>query len=490
MKKIYLPILIALALLTGLVMDSRAAHPLRPGNPVISPAANSHTVPPTAHVAITYDEAINPATVSPQTFAVHAMQTGQLLQTLAVNGGTIELTPDSPFHAGELVHTSATTATLSAVDGLGPLRPTVWQFRVATAGGVGYFRNSGQALGQTNSQDVGLGDLDGDGDLDAFVANCGPSYIWLNDGLGNFSDSGQRLGPTDCSIRVSLGDIDRDGDLDAVNVLVDLVRVWFNDGLGTFTDSGQSLGSSGGTAAELGDLDGDGDLDLFYTDNNSPSLLFFNNGSGLYTLGSQVFLGGFSNVALGDLDSDGDLDAFAVSARQPPYAVHHIYLNDGTGFFASGQSINNGYPVNSISLGDLDRDGDLDAYFSVIRVGTLGPDQVWLNDGNGVFSDSGQRLGTASTNQAGLGDIDHDGDLDVVTAHVSLPSEIWINQGAGLFERSRQTLGQINSPHLGLGDLDDDGDIDLFLIRYAEPDNVWFNLAFNVFVFLPEIHKR
>ena len=54
------------------------------------------------------------------------------------------------------------------------------------------FVDSNQALGNSNSQDVSLGDLDGDGDLDAFVANWPqPNKIWLNDGNGTFTDSGQ-----------------------------------------------------------------------------------------------------------------------------------------------------------------------------------------------------------------------------------------------------------------------------------------------------------
>ena len=58
---------------------------------------------------------------------------------------------------------------------------------------------------------MSLGDLDGDGDLDAFVANLDEANrVWLNDGSGNFTDSGQSLGDSD-SEGLSLGDLDGDG---------------------------------------------------------------------------------------------------------------------------------------------------------------------------------------------------------------------------------------------------------------------------------------
>ena len=92
------------------------------------------------------------------------------------------------------------------------------------------FVDSGQALGNSASQSVALGDLDGDGDLDAMVANPGnqPNAVWTNDGNGTFTDSGQALGNS-ASLSVALGDLDGDGDLDAmVANFDDPNTVWFN----------------------------------------------------------------------------------------------------------------------------------------------------------------------------------------------------------------------------------------------------------------------
>jgi hypothetical protein len=92
--------------------------------------------------------------------------------------------------------------------------------------------------------------------LDAFVANYGgqANRVWVNDGSGSFSDSGQALGYSD-SRAVALGDVDGDGDLDAFVANANQAnRVWVNDGSGAFTDSGQALGSSVSSGVALGDV--------------------------------------------------------------------------------------------------------------------------------------------------------------------------------------------------------------------------------------------
>ena len=232
----------------------------------------------------------------------------------------------------------------------------------------------GGTLGNSSSFGITLGDLDNDGDLDAFVANHvgQPNRVWINDGSGAFSDSGQLLGNS-FSLDVALGDVDGDGDLDAyvANYSGQPNRVWLNDGLANFTSNGQSLGS-------------------FYS----------------------------IDVSLADLDGDDDLDAFIVNqggAGQP----YRIWKNDGLGNFTdSGQALGNSESYGA-SLGDLDGDGDVDAF--IANYGTSGEaNRVWLNDGLGYFSDSGQALGNSRSFAATLGDLDGDGDLDAFVANVLL----------------------------------------------------------------------
>ncbi|MDG1456248.1 MAG: VCBS repeat-containing protein, partial [Planctomycetota bacterium] len=225
------------------------------------------------------------------------------------------------------------------------------------------FVDSGQALGNYHSEDVALGDFDGDGDLDAWVANryTQSNHVWINDGSGNFTGS-QALGNHD-SFAVDIGDLDGDGDLDAwVTNRNEPNHVWINDGMGNFTDSGQNLGNLFSTDVSLGDVDGDGDLDAWVANYGQANRVWLNQGGdqggtpGTFADSGQVL--GNSNsleVALGDLDGDGDLDAWVANYSQ----ANRVWINDGLGNFAdSSQALGNS-ESRDIALGDLDGDGDL-----------------------------------------------------------------------------------------------------------------------------------
>lgn len=115
---------------------------------------------------------------------------------------------------------------------------------------------------------VDLGDLDGDGDVDALwssTRNDLGAEVWLNNGAGVFSKSSQRIGNQDHAIS-ALGDLDGDGDLDAVVAFANRnegPKVWLNDGAAHFTDSGQILGDEPFRGIDLADQDGDGDIDIW-----------------------------------------------------------------------------------------------------------------------------------------------------------------------------------------------------------------------------------
>ena len=184
----------------------------------VDPAPNSHSAPVGTNVEATFDQPMNAGTGNEDTFVVHGMQSGQLLDApnvFNVSGSTVRLNPSATFKPGELVQVTATTG-IRNQSGEAAAAPFVWQFRAGVTSGTGFFGDSGQSLGDSITKDVALGDLDGDGDLDVITVGqlADPILVWFNDGQGAFVDSGQRLADG-LNFRVELGDIDGDGDLDA-----------------------------------------------------------------------------------------------------------------------------------------------------------------------------------------------------------------------------------------------------------------------------------
>lgn len=121
--------------------------------------------------------------------------------------------------------------------------------------------------------------MDGDGDLDALLGKDGqPDEVWLNNGAGQFTDSGQRLGNARVFDLV-VGDVDGDGDLDfyTANADFEADSVWLNDGMGNFVSGSQTLSTAYGLAAALGDLNGDGDLDVFVGASSSGNAVWLND---------------------------------------------------------------------------------------------------------------------------------------------------------------------------------------------------------------------
>lgn len=350
------------------------------------------------------------------------------------------------------------------------------------------------------THDIVLADLDGDGDLDVFLANGRnespePNTVLLNDGNGNFQDSGQLLGNFE-SQAVALADFDNDGDMDALVSNISWGEYFWNEGDGTFPQK-QSADFPNTDGYFVGlwrfqaaDLNNDGRIDLFLTGccggglagpdefrtiNAHNTVWLSGEGNLPRSTGQRMSLGGSEAVALGDLDGDGDLDAFIANSAHldaamelVKYDPNEVWLNDGQGVFSdSGQRLG-AQRSYSVALGDLDRDGDLDAF-----VGNLDADEIWLNDGHAVFTDSGQKLGNSFTRYLYLADLDGDSDLDAFVGSDRV-GRIWLNDGQGNFKVTSQRLTYSWDYAVALGDVDGNGTVDVVAGK-LDSAKVWFN---------------
>ena len=123
----------------------------------VVPMANSHDAAAEGAISITFDQIVDPATVSNTTTAVHAMQSGYLVglaAELTVRDKTITVMPATPLHTGELVQVTAANG-IGNESGETFEQPRVWQFRIAARSGKGTFLDSQQDFGRESRSRVG-----------------------------------------------------------------------------------------------------------------------------------------------------------------------------------------------------------------------------------------------------------------------------------------------------------------------------------------------
>ncbi|MCD4657403.1 MAG: VCBS repeat-containing protein [Planctomycetes bacterium] len=270
------------------------------------------------------------------------------------------------------------------------------------------FTDSGQSLGNSATNRMAAGDLNADGFVD-FVEVCDqqqPTFVWLNDQTGKFTNT-TLPGVTD-SVNVLLTDVDGDGDLDIVESNDGPNRIFFNDGLANFIDSGQALGGLKSDSVAAGDIDIDGDIDIVFGNGvNAPNTVWLNDGTGIFSdTGQRLGSGITGGSVLADIDNDGDLDYLTGNFD----GANLVWINDGTGvFYDSGQRLGMAASA-SINVIDIEGDGDID----IVTANYLDQaNNIWLNNGAGTFTNANKPMGSESSTFVAFGDYDGDGDQDI-----------------------------------------------------------------------------
>ncbi len=292
--------------------------------------------------------------------------------------------------------------------------------------------------------DAGVGfasvwaDFDGDGPVDLYVVNnYTANRLYRNRGDGGFDDITEAAGVGDRrgGVSAAVADYDGDGDLDIYVANNGQANILYRNEGGsppTFTDvTGKArVGLSGGFASVAGDFNNDGRMDLYVTNMNDwfggadfrpgdPCYLLINQGDGTFAEVASdagvAYVGGPMGLAAGDLDYDGWLDLYLGNGGPEPrrWEPDLLYRNLG----ASGPSgaggvrfvdvtqaagVWNDRMGHGVSLGDYDRDGDLDMYLpnGAHVPSDVTPNKLWRNEGHGrhwvAFSLVGKPPNTAA----------------------------------------------------------------------------------------------
>lgn len=242
----------------------------------------------------------------------------------------------------------------------------------------------------------------------------------------------------------------------------------------------------------VADIDHNGYKDIVAGGYNDGMVLMSNNtgtGATLISLPSSGFF--WQNITFGDFNNDGWIDVFACDDNN----AAKIYMNDGAGNlnistfvnFAVNPTIFYGNdPADSGNYGsvwtDFDNDGDMDLFVAHCRQSTSSPsdlrrkDRLFVNDGNNNFTEQSSTYGieVSAFNQtwtASFGDIDNDGDLDLMVTNHDVASQILENDGTGHYSDittgSGFSLSNMTPLESVMEDFDNDGFLDILVTGSA-----------------------
>ena len=268
--------------------------------------------------------------------------------------------------------------------------------------GVGTFTEApGTPFEGVSLSAIGFSDVDGDGDQDVLItgqSDSGPriAKLYTNDGQGSFTEVLNTPFDGVTSGSVAFADVDGDGDSDLLITGLTgvgptsayLANLYLNDGIGSFTEVMDTpftgvLSSS----IAFSDIDGDGDQDLLITGSTGQgqgnTKLYANDGTGSFSEVMDTPFTGVWNSALAfsDVDNDGDEDVLITGAITNDEFISKLYTNNGAGSFSEVMDTPfDGVATGAVAFSDVDGDGDQDVLLAgqVVNAGRI--TKLYLNE--------------------------------------------------------------------------------------------------------------
>jgi hypothetical protein len=357
-----------------------------------------------------------------------------------------------------------------------------------------------------------VGDYDSDGDLDLYLTAFGSNTLLRNERGKSFTDVTKEAGVDDprWSASAAFVDYDRDGDLDlfVTNYLEFTLaanrqcfdatgardycgpreyrpvpdRLFRNEGNGRFSDASDAAGITraygNGLGVATGDYNGDGWPDIYVADDATPNQLWINQHDGTFVdegplsgaaLSAAGNPEGSMGIASGDHDDDGDEDLFVTNVRGETFA---FYVNDGHAAFDDARVRTGIAAITASFTGfgtdwfDYDHDGRLDLFVANGAVqaiealrGEPAPYRMvnlLLHNAGGRFEDVSAQGGDAFrlsevSRAAAFGDIDNDGDIDIVVTNNNGPVRLLRNDAAANAAWLQIVLDQPAGNRLAIG---------------------------------------
>jgi hypothetical protein len=330
---------------------------------------------------------------------------------------------------------------------------------------------------------IGLGDMDGDGDVDLVVPGYMNFYMLVNDGLTNFTEvavqnshSSRGFSIYPSPLNIGTADLDRDGDLDFFSTTgSNQFKYYENVDIGTaypFTalDGGIKPQTEGD--ADWGDYDNDGDLDLIVIgiSNNLATTTLYENQNGIIVERETTLPGLYlGSCDWGDYDNDGDLDLLLMGATNASdlsngIPVTLIFTNND-GVFALLPSSETQLPktyFGNAEWADLNNDGWLD-----IIISSREHSSIYQSDGKGNFLNKHILPSVFQSGNVACADYDHDGDIDLAFSGWSGTTEqgplikVFRNDGSWIFTDVEAIFSGRIGGNISWADIENDGDLDL-----------------------------